>query len=522
MALDVPTTAYTLPDRLDPPALVALLRRRFDIEAEAPTRQTFTVVDTADRRVRDAGGDLVLESDQPVPALVLRPQAGAAPVRAEVSRAKRWLVEDLPEGALRDHLAPVVEMRALLPLARVQAQVQALHVRNPDQKTVVRVRLATHAALDTGGRPVPLAPRVEVTGVLGYPKPLTRVVELLTGKAGLRDAPASLADEAIAAAGGDPAGIRSKPRVELRPGQRTDRAAVAVLDDLAAIVEANLPGTLDDLDTEFLHELRVAVRRSRSVLRELKGAFPAGPLKVQRDALKWIQAVTGPARDLDVQLLGWDALTGGLAPERRDALGLVRDLLAKRRAAALRTLRRELRGQGFRQAWTGYRAFLGADLGPARDRPDAKRPLDEVAGRRIRKVYGTMVDLGEAIDPDSPAEDLHELRKRGKELRYLLELFGALWPRSAVKPMVASLKGLQDVLGHHQDAEVQAGQLRELAVELAGEAGGPEALLALGVLVDRLGDAQREARDHFAGRFAAFAAPDRRKLVEDTFRSREP
>jgi CHAD domain-containing protein len=521
MPVDVPTTAYTLPDRLDPPALLDLLAARFDVEVEPPTRLTFTVVDTADRRVREAGADLVLEPGRPGQALVLRPQPGASPVRGEVARAKRWLVEDIPEGALRDHLGPVVEMRALLPLARVRVDVQALHVRNQDEKTVVRLRIATHAALDTGGRAVPLPPRVEVTGVLGYPKPLDRVIDLLTGPAGLRDAPASLADEAIAAAGGDPAGIRSKPRIELRPGQRTDRAAVAVLDDMAGMVEANMPGTLEDLDTEFLHDLRVAIRRSRSVLRELKGAFPAGPLKVQRDALKWIQAVTGPARDLDVQLLEWDALVAELPAERRPALDPVRELLVKKRAAALRALRRELRGPAYRQAWTGYRAFLAGDLGPARDRPDAKRPLDDVAGRRIRTVYRKMVQLGGAIDQDSPADDLHDLRKRGKELRYLLELFGALWPRDVTKPMVTSLKGLQDVLGTHQDREVQAGQLRELAVELAGETGGPDALLALGVLVDRLGAQQHEARDGFAERFAAFSAPDRRAVVKETFRSRD-
>jgi CHAD domain-containing protein len=521
MPLDVPTCSYSLPDRLDPPALRELLGAHFDLVAEPPSRRTFTVVDTADRRVRDAGGELVLEPGRTAPTLELRPQAGAAPVRAEVGRAKRWMADDLPAGALRDQLTPVIEMRALLPLARVEADVQALHVRNRDEKTVVRLRVATHAALDTGGQPVPLPPRVEVTGVLGYPKPLARVVDVLTGDAGLVDAPASLADEAIAAAGGDPGGIRTKPRIELRPGQRTDRAAVAVLDDMADMVEANLPGTLADLDTEFLHDLRVAVRRSRSVLRELKHAFAAGPLEPQRDALKWIQAVTGPQRDLDVQLLEWDTLAAELPDERRAALDPVRDLLVRRRAASLRALRRELRGAAFRQAWTSYRAFLGGDLGPVRDRPDAKRPVDEVAGRRIRKVYGKMVELGSAIDQDSPADDLHDLRKRGKELRYLLELFGGLWPRSIVKPMVASLKDLQNVLGTHQDKEVQAAQLRELAVELAGQTGGPEALLALGVLVDRLGEQQHEARDSFAERFAAFSAPERRKLVRATFRSRD-
>jgi CHAD domain-containing protein len=517
MPLDVPAYSYALPEGVDPPALVAFLRKRFDVEAERAVPVTFTVIDTADRRVRDAGGDLVLEGTK-TPELVLRLAPGSAPLTAEAVRAKRWLVDDLPPGALRDHLGPVIEMRALLPLARVRAEVSAVHVRNADLKTVVRLRLATHAALDTGGDPAPLTSRVEVNGVLGYPKPLARVVAALTAEAGLVEAPASMADEAIAASGGDPRGIRSKVDVELSPEMRTDRAAIAVLRELADFVEANLPGTLADLDTEFLHDLRVAVRRSRSVLRELKSAFAREPLQSQRDALKWIQAITGDTRDLDVQLLEWDELVAGVPAERHAALQPAHKLLVRHRAGAVRRLKAELRGKTYRDAWADYRAFLAGKLGPARDRPDAKRPIGDVAGKRIRKVYKRMVEMGSAIDDDSPAEALHELRKRGKELRYLLEFFGDLWPSSVGKPMVKTLKGLQDILGTHQDREVQADHLRGLAEELAGVVGGPEALLVLGVLLERLGVEQREARSHFAERFAAFAAPDQRKLVSSTFR----
>jgi CHAD domain-containing protein len=327
-----------------------------------------------------------------------------------------------------------------------------------------------------------------------------------------------MADEAIAASGGDPGGIRSKVRIDLDPDERTDEAALAVLGELANMVDANLPGALADVDTEFLHDLRVAVRRSRSVLREMKGAFAPEPLARQREALKWIQAITGPTRDLDVQLLDWDGLVAGIPDDRRAALAPVHTLLVRHRAAALRALKRDLRGARFRRSWADYRAFLSAPHGPTKARPDARRPVADTAGKRIRKVYGKMVDLGSAIEEDSPAEQLHELRKRGKELRYLLEFFGGLWPKDVVKPMVSTLKGLQDVLGGHQDAEVQADQLRALADELAGEPGGPEALLVLGVLVDNLGGQQRSARGQFAERFAAFSARDQRKLVKSTFR----
>ena len=73
------------------------------------------------------------------------------------------------------------------------------------------------------------------------------------------------------------------------------------------------------------------------------------------------------------------------------------------------------------------------------------------------------------------------------------------------------------MLGTHQDREVQADHMRDLADELAGQVGGPEALLVLGVLVDQLDAEQQAARDRFAERFAAFAAAEQRKLVARTF-----
>src|SRR5206468_3401709 len=85
-----------------------------------------------------------------------------------------------------------------------------------------------------------------------------------------------------------------------------------------------------------------------------------------------------------------------------------------------------------------------------------------VAGTRIRKVYKRIVRMGETIDADTPPQAYHDLRKKGKELRYLLELFGVkLFDEEAVTPLVRSLKGLQDVLGRHQDREVQIAMLDE-------------------------------------------------------------
>jgi CHAD domain-containing protein len=129
-----------------------------------------------------------------------------------------------------------------------------------------------------------------------------------------------------------------------------------------------------------------------------------------------------------------------------------------------------------------------------------------------------MVRMGDAIDDASPAEDYHELRKKGKELRYLLELFGSsLFDAEVVKPMIRTLKGLQDVLGRHQDREVQVALLRSLAPEVAKADRGAEALMSLGALIARLAEDERAARNEFAGSFAEFASKEQRHLVKETF-----
>jgi CHAD domain-containing protein len=311
-------------------------------------------------------------------------------------------------------------------------------------------------------------------------------------------------------------GFSSKPRVKLEPGTRADVAAGIVLTRLADIAEANLPGATDDLDSEFLHDLRVSIRRARSVLRELTGVHEPGRRSGLRTELKWAQALTGPVRDLDVQLEGWNRLAG----VRDGELDPLRALLVAHRERERISLRRGLRSRRFAAMLAAWRA-LAAELPPAGagsgDRPRAALAIDAVAADRIRAVYRRMVRDGRAIGDDSPDTALHELRKRGKELRYLLELFGSVFGRDVVKPMVKALKRLQDVLGEFQDLTVQIAQLRAGAEELAIQPGGSDAMLAAGRLIAALEARQHDVRASFAASFAGFAAPEQRELVRQTF-----
>jgi CHAD domain-containing protein len=281
------------------------------------------------------------------------------------------------------------------------------------------------------------------------------------------------------------------------------------------VVELNLPGTVDDIDTEFLHDLRVAVRRTRSVLKEMRGVIDPEAERASRSDLRWIQEVTGPTRDLDVLLQEWPSLTAGVPSGMREYLDPLTGLLEKDRADAFRAMRRHLRSRRFADAWAGWRDTISRDGSHGRH---SGRPVGRLAARRILTVHEEMITMGSAVVRDSPPEALHDLRKKGKELRYLLELFGGMWPSERVKPVVSALKGLQDALGHYQDDQIQIGEMRSLASRLVTVPGGTDSMLALGFVVEDLASRQRQARADFDGRFAEFAGERQAALVRDTFR----
>jgi CHAD domain-containing protein len=312
----------------------------------------------------------------------------------------------------------------------------------------------------------------------------------------------------------------AKVEVAIGYEQRADAAAAAVLRRLLEVVCDNLDGALSGADVEYLHQLRIAVRRSRTVQRQFKGVFPALDLPGFRSDFRWLQRATGDARDLDVYVDEFDDLRKLVPAALRGDLEPLRLVLGRRQLVARAGLAVALRSSRFDALASDWERLLESLVElPLDDRPTARRSIGSLTGERVVAVYQCIVSMGGRIDDSSPAESYHELRKKGKELRYLLELFAArVFAADAVDPLVRSLKGLQDLLGRHQDREVQTSMVRSLATEVAGLPGGPEACLAMGVLVDRLAADERAARAEFAERFAVLADDEQRARIADVFR----
>jgi len=494
-----------LPERLVPERLAAAISSSGLIAEDAGSESLQrTYYDTFDGRLAAGGTPAVYERGR----LVLNGASAGLE-----GPPQRVLAADLQPGPLRDALAPLIDVRALLPLAELQIHERRLRILDSERKTVVRASIERSALAPSGDA---LRARVRLVALRGYDSELERVRTALQRELGLETAPLSLIDEAVTALGGHPGGVSSRIDVPLSFGQRADEAAVAVLRRLLEVIQENVEGTIADLDSEFLHDLRVSVRRSRSVQRQLRGVFRPDELGRFRSEFRWLQSVTGDSRDLDVYVLDFEDMRALVAASLRADLDPLLGVLGKRRRAAHRRMIAALRSKRFTALLADWGVLLDRLPSlPDADRPDAATAIGALAGPRIAKVYQRIVADGQAIDEHGPSEPFHELRKRGKELRYLLELFGSpLYPPEVVKPMVKTLKALQDVLGRHQDREIQTATLGSLATELAGD---QPALLATGALIARLDDDKWAARKDFTARFARFASNDQRTLVRDTF-----
>lgn len=290
---------------------------------------------------------------------------------------------------------------------------------------------------------------------------------------------------------------------------RSTPAADAYRRVLASLLDAadrNRPGAIDGTDPEHLHDLRVAVRRARTVVGAATGVLPPTELAPLRDELRWLAGETGQPRDLDVWLLGWGDLVVGIPPEDAAALGPLRRHAEGERTRARARLTASLTSERFAATRARWLHLVGSD----QRGPDGGRAISEVAASRAQRALDAVLQRGAKVDDESPSEVLHDLRKRAKRLRYLLELFGFALDREAVRHLVPALRRLQDVLGEHQDRSVQVATLRAWADEL-GTAGAvaPATLVATGVLIAHLRAQQAHARARFPRRFAKLRAAAR-------------
>ena len=243
------------------------------------------------------------------------------------------------------------------------------------------------------------------------------------------------------------------------------------------------PGVRLGGDTEDVHQMRVATRRMRSVLRVARPLLKSGWEEPLRDKLGWLGRQLGEARDLDVQIAYFKGQSDSVKPRDRAALERFLEYLQKKRNKVQEQLMSQLRR---RRYVTLINRLIPAVRDPAMV-PNVDVTLPDLARKAFRKVREAVKEL----DDSASTAKWHCVRIRTKRARYAAELSESCSGRAATR-FIDKIKLIQDQLGNIQDAVIAEDHLRRFTSRTSSHS----ALLA-GQMVERQRQRRRQAKQAF-------------------------
>lgn len=272
----------------------------------------------------------------------------------------------------------------------------------------------------------------------------------------------------------------------------------ALADEYDAIL-SYLPHIIQEDDSEHLHQFRVSIRKSRSILKELGEVFTEGIAQKQRALLSKIAQKTNARRDLDVSLGHLREYAAMLSSKHQDAIKIMANHLMQQHSNAHKALIDYLKSSDFRQTLDAYGYFIESNDASCRG-PLADKPARSLVQDVIARLYKKVVKKGLNINDETSSEKYHELRITCKRVRYLIETFEPLLENQNTKSVLLSLKKVQNSLGLYQDLETQQKKINEFADFHSDE----KIQKAISKLNKKLKKLQKKEREKFKKLFKTF------------------
>jgi CHAD domain-containing protein len=480
-------------------------------------RHRLTLLDTFDGRVQRAGARLTTARNRDASVLAWQGNGGASRLAVQLKRPVGF-AWDLPDGPLQQVLAPVIGVRRLLPQADAESGGSLLEVLDDRRKTVARVRIETgQVRLPTSkGAWARLPGMVTLSGLRGYESLYQQLVPVIASRPGMLPCPDGLYRLMLREAGAPEWRDLSSPDVTVDPTIRADLGARQIHRALLGALVAGEPGLRANLDTEFLHDFRVAIRRTRALLRQVRDVFDQGAVEHFSHEFSWIGRLAGPPRDVDVLMLA--------LREHRDAapaadMDMLLAFLGQLQGQEYGGLVAALDSVRYRRLLADWQAFLDRPAPLAPEARNSEHRLVDVVARRAWRLSRRIGASAKTINEHSSPEQLHAVRIDAKKLRYLIDVTPRFYDAGDLECILGALKKLQRVLGDFNDANVQEGRLLDCG-RAVGAAGGPAgALLALGRLAEQSRQRRESLRGEVIDRLAQFRSRETRSACRRAFKN---
>ncbi len=430
-----------------------------------------------------------------------------------------FFAETLQEGTARDMLLECSGggIRAFIRVSSVEIMRTSWKILDGNRKTVGTLTTEELLHPDRPDQPA-FAKFHTITPLKGYHRELASMLQALPEPVdtyrltGYRERFLLL----VASTGHEIGTYSAKIRMQLDPDASIHENIRRLLRFTTAVMQANEPGLRRDVDTEFLHDYRVALRRARSIIRQFKGVFEPHRTAWALHELREIAQRTNTIRDDDVCLLSRERYLGMLPPEFRPGAEKLFDELAAERKQLHRRFTSYLAGSEYRNFMQEWLTFIADERLPEETTaPDAALSTREVSARSIRKAWKRIIVHGRRIGAEATDRELHELRIDAKRLRYLLEFFFSLFPGKLASRLISHLKQLQDNLGEFVDLSVQIAFLLERLESAPTTTIDTGLAAAVGGLATGLWRERERARKRFTETFTRFDDEQIRSLLDE-------
>ena len=391
---------------------------------------------------------------------------------------------EFPDNAMRINLRENADVRALIPLGKLEEERVFFSIQNSEKKNIARLVLHNRTFFPPHMHQFNPSSLISINPLKGFSTETARIEEKIKTQYHKTSA-----ENVFATLLGESGYLERLNRIQYPPEieahwticHTVKTAAFHLLDEL----ETHRQGIIDDIDTEFLHDYRVAVRRFRAIVGQLKDELDPDSMDKIRTGLKTISSETGKLRDLDVMILNQQYYTDLVPEQLQNGLTLFFNYI------------REIRKEAHAAASSYFSSPAYAEI-IRNIETTCKKPANKlcIGGTvSVRQKAATVIEhrftkLRQKISKFSKNKEIiHKIRIDCKKARYLLELFGQLYPGGGIKKMIKELKRFQTSLGNLHDIFVQHEMLVNSIHDMEqSEWNSPEATAAVGGLITVLSE----------------------------------
>lgn len=239
-------------------------------------------------------------------------------------------------------------------------------------------------------------------------------------------------------------------------------AALCILKKLFETAKYQKNAVLCTEEPESIHDFRVALRRMRTLLGQVKGVLPEDFVNDIRNKISVFTKLSNVVRDSDVFIAKIEEYLSDIPDEKKGMIEPLLKFLNEKKSHELDIIKKALAGEEWEKALSAIKYILNDEIFLPESK-NSNKPIKTLAQKILLRKFKKLRKEVKNLSNNPEREEIHPIRISCKHLRYLLEFFSSLFNKKLFK-FIEKLKDLQDYLGEYSDISAHRQILNEYMI----------------------------------------------------------